>query len=386
MNKMDEKANKPSIRFAGFTDVWERHKLGDIVDVCSGKDYKHLEDGDIPVYGTGGYMLSVNEALSYDEDAIGIGRKGTIDNPYLLKAPFWTVDTLFYAVPKRDYSLNFAFDVFQTIDWKRKDESTGVPSLSKTAINNVDVICPKYGEQQLIGGFFSSIDDLIILHQRKYDKLLNIKKSMLEKMFPQAGVDVPEVRFPGFTGAWERRKIGDIVTEVERPITMKDEVVYQLVTVKRRNEGVVSRGFLKGTDILVKNYFMIHEGDYLISKRQVIHGANGYVPKELNYAVVSNEYMVAISNEFVSSKFWVLMSKRREMYRMFLLSSYGVDIEKMVFNVNDWKKRFVMIPSMSEQNRIISVFEHLDTLITLHQRKLTKLQNIKKSCLEKMIV
>ena len=157
----------PEIRFKGFTDPWEQRKLGELVDVCSGRDYKHLSEGTIPVYGTGGYMLSVNDALSYDRDAIGIGRKGTIDRPYILKAPFWTVDTLFYAIPREKADLNFAFDIFQNIDWKKKDESTGVPSLSKTAINDIDVLAPKHGEQQTIGQFFAAIDHLITLHQRK---------------------------------------------------------------------------------------------------------------------------------------------------------------------------------------------------------------------------
>ena len=165
------------------TSSWEQRKLGELVDVCSGRDYKHLSEGTIPVYGTGGYMLSVNDALSYDRDAIGIGRKGTIDRPYILKAPFWTVDTLFYAIPREKADLNFAFDIFQNIDWKKKDESTGVPSLSKTAINDIDVLAPKHGEQQTIGQFFAAIDHLITLHQRELEKLQNIKKSMLEKMF-----------------------------------------------------------------------------------------------------------------------------------------------------------------------------------------------------------
>ena len=173
----------PEIRFAGFTDPWEQRKLGELVDVCSGRDYKHLSEGTIPVYGTGGYMLSVNDALSYDRDAIGIGRKGTIDRPYILKAPFWTVDTLFYAIPREKVDLNYAFDIFQNIDWKKKDESTGVPSLSKTAINDIDVLAPKHDEQQIIGQFFAAIDNLITLHQRELEKLQNIKKSMLEKMF-----------------------------------------------------------------------------------------------------------------------------------------------------------------------------------------------------------
>ena len=150
-----------------ITSSWEQRKLGELVDVCSGRDYKHLSEGTIPVYGTGGYMLSVNDALSYDMDAIGIGRKGTIDRPYILKAPFWTVDTLFYAIPREKVDLNYAFDIFQNIDWKKKDESTGVPSLSKTAINDIDVLAPKHDEQQIIGQFFAAIDNLITLHQRK---------------------------------------------------------------------------------------------------------------------------------------------------------------------------------------------------------------------------
>lgn len=189
LQKMFPKKNekKPEIRFAGFTDDWEQRKLVDVVDVRSGRDYKHLEEGDIPVYGTGGYMLSVNEALSDDEDAIGIGRKGTIDNPYILRAPFWTVDTLFYAVPLDKYDLNFVFDIFQNVNWKAKDESTGVPSLSKATINAVETLMPEYAEQKKIGEYFSNLDNFITLHQRKCDEIKEIKKFMLQNMFPQKG-------------------------------------------------------------------------------------------------------------------------------------------------------------------------------------------------------
>ena len=176
-------ASVPEIRFKSFTDPWEQRKLGEMVDVCSGMDYKHLSEGDIPVYGTGGYMLSVNKALSYDRNAVGIGRKGTIDKPYILKAPFWTVDTLFYAIPKDSKNIDFTFDVFQKVDWKKKDESTGVPSLSKIAINETSISTPSKLEQERIGSFFRNLDTLITLHQRKLEKLQNIKKSCIEKMF-----------------------------------------------------------------------------------------------------------------------------------------------------------------------------------------------------------
>ena len=112
---------EPKIRFKGFSGEWKETIFGDSVIINSGMDYKHLSVGEIPVYGTGGYMLSVNESLS-DIDAIGIGRKGTIDKPQLLKAPFWTVDTLFFMTPKNGDNLNFLFALSQKTNWSEYDD------------------------------------------------------------------------------------------------------------------------------------------------------------------------------------------------------------------------------------------------------------------------
>ena len=173
----------PELRFPGFTDAWEQRKLGEILKVNSGKDYKHLEIGDIPVYGTGGYMLSVNEALS-EVDAIGIGRKGTIDKPQYLKAPFWTVDTLFYLVPLEEYSCSLLYHLSNLIPWKKFDESTGVPSLSKSTIDGIQVNIPKdKKEQDTISKLFDRINNLITLHQRKLEHLQLQKKALLQQMF-----------------------------------------------------------------------------------------------------------------------------------------------------------------------------------------------------------
>lgn len=176
-------ATTPEIRFKGFEGKWAEQRLENIVEVCSGRDYKHLSAGNIPVYGTGGYMLSVDKALSYDKDAVGIGRKGTIDKPYLLRCPFWTVDTLFYATPKKGHNLNFIHSIFQKIDWKKYDESTGVPSLSKTAINEVGTYVPDLEEQQKIGLYFSQLDELISHHATQQKKLKQVKAACLGKMF-----------------------------------------------------------------------------------------------------------------------------------------------------------------------------------------------------------
>lgn len=161
---------------------WEEKKLEDIIKVNSGKDYKHLDNGAIPVYGTGGYMTSVSESLS-EIDAVGIGRKGTINKPYLLEAPFWTVDTLFYCTPKKEADILFILSLFREINWKVYDESTGVPSLSKQTINKINRFVPTNKEQQKIGQFFKKIDNKIKIQKQVIELLKKRKKTLLQKMF-----------------------------------------------------------------------------------------------------------------------------------------------------------------------------------------------------------
>lgn len=195
---------------------------------------------------------------------------------------------------------------------------------------------------------------------------------------------VPEIRFKGFSGEWENKEIGSILAETKRPVELIDNELYQLVTVKRRNEGVMPRSILKGKDILVKNYYSVKAGDYLISKRQVVHGANGIVPASLDNAVVSNEYLVVTDGDEITAKFWTVISKKTEMHKLFFISSYGVDIEKLVFDVTDWKNRTITIPNVVEQNKITEHFQKLDSLINQHQQKHDQLSNIKKAMLGKM--
>ncbi|KAB5493394.1 restriction endonuclease subunit S [Serratia sp. RJAL6] len=195
---------------------------------------------------------------------------------------------------------------------------------------------------------------------------------------------VPEIRFKEFSREWKNKKIGRILTEIKRPIELMDNISYQLVTVKRRNEGIVPRAVLKGKNILVKNYFSVEAGDYLISKRQVVHGANGIVPDNLDGAVVSNEYLVVTDSDDITARYWTVISIRPEMHKLFFISSYGVDIEKLVFDVTDWKNRTIFIPQITEQKNITDYFQKLDSLIAQHKKKHDKLSKFKKSMLEKM--
>lgn len=161
---------------------WEEKRLGDVFAIGSGRDYKHLGSGDIPVYGTGGFMLNVNEYL-YDGESACIGRKGTIDKPVFLTGKFWTVDTLFYTHSFNNVLPKFIYYCFQLINWKKFNEASGVPSLSKSTIESIQIVFPSLEEQQKIANFLSTLDKKLEAVQKQIDQTELFKKGLLQKMF-----------------------------------------------------------------------------------------------------------------------------------------------------------------------------------------------------------
>lgn len=194
----------------------------------------------------------------------------------------------------------------------------------------------------------------------------------------------PRIRFKEYTDPWADERIGDVLVEKRRPIVLDDQQLYELITVKRRNEGIVSRGHLLGREILVKNYAQLKAGDFVLSKRQVAHGASGIVPSELDGAIVSNEYLTAISSDRLLAEFFAIVASLPAMRRSLFLSSYGVDIEKLFFDVDDWKKRTVTLPAIPEQKRIEGHFRQLDQLLALHKRKYDKLISLRSAMLQRL--
>ncbi|GGD12421.1 restriction endonuclease subunit S [Hyunsoonleella pacifica] len=161
---------------------WDKKKLGEVLKIGSGKDYKHLREGEIPVYGTGGLMTYVNDFL-FDGESVGIGRKGTIDKPVFLKGKFWTVDTLFYTHSFNEVLPKFIYFLFLLINWKKYNEASGVPSLSKATIENIDVSIPSIQEQTKIANFLSAIDAKIQLVTTQIEQTQQFKKGLLQQMF-----------------------------------------------------------------------------------------------------------------------------------------------------------------------------------------------------------
>ncbi|MFQ8950736.1 MAG: restriction endonuclease subunit S [Bifidobacterium pseudocatenulatum] len=383
MVEQHEKTLVPQIRFAGFTDPWEQRKLGEVANVCSGRDYKHLAEGPIPVYGTGGYMTSVSKALSYDEDAIGIGRKGTIDKPYRLQAPFWTVDTLFYAIPEASSDINFLLCSFLNVDWKSKDESTGLPSLSKRAINETEVLVPDNGEQRRIGAFFDRLDSLITLHQRKYDKLCVLKKSMLDKMFPKGGSLYPEIRFAGFTDPWEQRKLGELYKEVSE----KNDLTYgkdRIISVAHMYFNPVV--YVTEDDYL-KTYNVMRLGDIAFEGNRSKNFAHGrLVENTIGDGIVSHVFKVFRPIQPFDLMYWKYSINNEKAMKDVLTRSTKASTMMHELVAKDFLNEEIAVPSLEEQRQIGGFFDRLDSLITLHQRKLELLRNIKKSMLDKMFV
>ena len=189
INNEHKKLNVPNLRFPEFKGEWHLCKISNILRIGNGRDYKHLAKGNIPVFGTGGYMTSVNDYL-YDGETTFIGRKGTINKPYYYKGKFWTVDTLFYTHSFDGIMPHFVYCLFQTINWLKYNEASGVPSLSKDTIEKIKVHIPQIKEQQKISRLILLLDERIATQNKIIEDLKKLKSAISEKLFKAVKGDV----------------------------------------------------------------------------------------------------------------------------------------------------------------------------------------------------
>ena len=182
---------------------WEVKSIGEVLSICNGMDYKHLNRGKYPVYGTGGLIARVDDYL-FEGESVCIGRKGTIDNPIYLNEKFWTVDTLFYSINFVGVIPKFIYYIFNTIDWLSLNEASGVPSLSKDNIKLQLIQIPNLSEQEAIADALTKVDNLIMSLSKVIEKKKLIKKGAMQKLLSG------EMRLDGFDVEWERKQIGEI--------------------------------------------------------------------------------------------------------------------------------------------------------------------------------
>ena len=173
--------NVPNLRFPEFQGEWITYKIKDALSIGNGRDYKHLSNGEIPVFGTGGYMTSVDECL-YDGETTFIGRKGSINKPFYYNGKFWTVDTLFYTHSFNGITPKFTYCLFQTINWLKYNEASGVPSLSKDTIEKIKIKIPGLEEQNKIAKLMFALDVRITTQNKIIDKLQSLIKGITQKI------------------------------------------------------------------------------------------------------------------------------------------------------------------------------------------------------------
>lgn len=178
----------PALRFPEFSGEWDEYAIGEILSIGNGRDYKHLHNGDIPVFGTGGYMTSVDDFL-YDGESVFVGRKGTINKPLYYNGKFWTVDTLFYTYNFTDVLPKFVYCLFQTINWLKYNEASGVPSLSKATIEKIKVRIPSMDEQDKLSNLLFLLDKRIEVQNKIIEKLETLIKGIRHKVFKQLRKD-----------------------------------------------------------------------------------------------------------------------------------------------------------------------------------------------------
>lgn len=360
----------PALRFPEFRGAanWNKKELNKLLTIGNGKDYKHLPTGDIPVYGSGGYMLSVDDYL-YDGESVCIGRKGTIDKPVFLSGKFWTVDTLFYTHSFIKCSPKFIFYQFQKINWKNYNEAGGIPSLSKTTIGRIEILVPSFAEQQKIADCLSSLDNVISLQTQKIDALQQYKKGLMQKLFPAEGETVPELRFGKFAGGWNIRNLGELVSIKTGKKNTQDKVPdgkYPFFVRSQQVESIDTYSF-DGEAILTA-------GDG-VGVGKVFHYING------KFDYHQRVYCLSDFRSFVSGKY---------IYEVFK-NNFGMETAKYSAKNSVDSVRMEMItgmkiplPSLNEQQKIADFLSSLDELIAAETQKLAALKTHKTGLMQQL--
>ncbi len=374
----------PRLRFPEFQDTgeWIIKSFGELFTIGNGRDYKHLHAGDVPVYGSGGYMLSVNDYL-YDGESVCIGRKGTINNPLFLTGRFWTVDTLFYTYSFKKCLPKFIFAIFQQIDWLKHNEAGGVPSLSKTNIQKIQTaIPPTLAEQQRIADCLSSLDALIAAQARKVDALKSHKKGLMQQLFPRDGETQPRLRFPEFqdAGEWALGAVSNYLCESRIPSPLNDPS--KRITVRLHLQGVEHREH-RGTESTEStNNFCRKAGQFIYGKQNVHKGAFGIVPAHLDGFETSQDLPCFDFKPHCHPLWFYYHLSRENVYCPLELQMTGTGSKRL--NEKTFLALPISAPKYAEQQRIADCLSSLDALIAAQARKVDALKSHKKGLMQQL--
>ena len=388
---MDNKKNGiPKLRFPGFTGAWEQRKLGEVVNIFSGWSPSNFKEGDsgsdifIKVddlnHSTREQLnsqMNVLESQKYKKIPKGstiFPKRGAaiMTNKVRILGKSAYMDTNMMALEASDISSEFLYTfITKTGLFKIADTST-IPQINNKHINPYPIKLPTMPEQKQIGKFFKQLDTLIALHQRKLEHLQEQKKGLLQKMFPKNGETVPEVRFPGFTDAWEQRKLGEVVERFDN--------LRIPVTSSKREKGITPYYGANGIQDYVQGY--THDGEFVLVAEDGANDLQNYPVHYVNGKVWVNNHAHVLQgkNKMVDNLFLVNAIKQIK------IETYLVGGSRAKLNADVMMKLPIKVPTFNEQQKIGEYFSKFDTLIALHQRKLEHLELMKKGLLQQMFV
>ena len=405
---MAEKNKNPEVRFAGFTDDWEQHELGEVLTERKILQ-KISDDAPILAFASGQGVIDRSERKSNNRDHLTLDQTNKIYKLTEYNDIVYNPSNLKYgAIDRNKHGRGVISPIYVTFTTEEEpsfielivksekfklralqyEEGTVVKRQSVKPENllSLDVkISPSRDEQKKIGTLFKQLDNLITRHQRKYDKLVTIKKSMLEKIFPKNGADVPEIRFKGFSEAWEERELGELGEVITGSTPSTQEQLYY------SNDGIP---WVTPTDISENITF--RTAKHLTEEGQKVARV---VPKNsilvTSIASIGKNTMLGTTGSF-NQQINGLIPKEKENYPYFLFTESALWSAKMkrsaaagtmqIVNKSEFSALKTNVPTLAEQTKIGNFFKHLDNLITLHQQELEKLKNIKKACFEKIFV
>ena len=408
---------KPKIRFEGYSEDWEQRKFGEITELKSASRVHKDEwtSNGVPFYRSSDVMAAINgtenekafiseelyEKLSkvsgkLEEGDILVTGGGSVGNPYIVpdNKPLYTKDAdLLWIKNKGKFHSYFLYEFFFSPTFRNYLGSIShvgtIAHYTITQLSDTPICLPSFEEQKKVGEYFQSLDNLITLHQRKCDETKTLKKYMLQKMFPQNGEKVPEIRFDGFTEDWEQRKLGDISSLITKGTTPKDKSgTGEVNFIKVENINDFSGDIVGMSKISLEEHqgylkrSQLQEGDILFS----IAGTLGRVTS-VNKAILpaNTNQALSIIRLKEGNLEYVKTCLKGNVVADFIRRNPTIGAQPNL-SLEQVSNLEIGIPSEAEQEKIGLYFSNLDHLITLHQRKCDELRSVKKFMLQNMFI
>ncbi|MCT3629152.1 restriction endonuclease subunit S [Elizabethkingia anophelis] len=353
---------------------WEAKKLGEIIKLGNGKDYKHLGIGNVPVFGTGGIITYVDDFL-FEGRTVGIGRKGSIDKPVLLKGKFWTVDTLFYIKEYYHTYVDFVYSLFQSINWMQYNEATGLPSLSQTNILNIKIPLPPLPEQQKISEILSTWDKAIQQTQSLIQKLEVRNKALAfsllrGKLVNKNSKKISLSKFLTFTPR-----------EIEKPTEN-----YLALGIRSHGKGIFHKPDSDPKAIAMDKLYEVKENDFIVNITFAWEHAVAIISKVDEGGLVSHRFPTyVIDQKTVSVEFFRHIILQPFFKQMLDNISPGGAGRNKVLSKKDLLKLEISVPSLEEQTVIAEVLNTAQQELKQYEEKLKALQQEKKGLMQQLL-